>query len=363
MLKLIEKCDEVNLSMDTIKPIKINARKANQAISTEPLTAAEIGKLWATYMGNSMSQYVLRHFLKHCEDPNIKKVVQNALHLSEEFVSRIEDFLHRAQHPIPMGFTENDVNLDAPRLFSDDFYLHYLKYAGKAGLSLYAIAIPLTVRLDVREFFTNVIDSTVRLLNQVNDVLLDKGLGMKIPFVPIPEKIDFVKRQSYLNGLFGDIRPLHALEVAHLCDNIENNATSKAILVGFYQVARNEEVRKYFHKGKSLTANHIEQFSHILHKEDIPSPPLMDHMVTTSTSSPFSDKLMLFHKIDMFSMRIRSYGNSSSVNGRHDLGLVYGKLLGEVGLYVNEGAKLLIEQGWMEQPPATADRDHLSFEK
>ena len=38
--------------METIKPIKIGSKKTSVK---EKLTAPEMGKLWATYMGNSMS--------------------------------------------------------------------------------------------------------------------------------------------------------------------------------------------------------------------------------------------------------------------------------------------------------------------
>ncbi|WP_147531672.1 DUF3231 family protein [Bacillus marasmi] len=345
--------------MDTIKPIKINARKANKMVFTEPLTAAEVGKLWATYMGNSMSKYILKYFLKNCDDTDIRKVLENSLSLCEDFIVRIEEFLKNDNRPIPDGFTENDVNLEAPRLFSDELYLNYLKYTGKAGLGLYVIAIPLVTRLDVREFYTNVIDSTVRLLNQVNDLILDKGFLFKIPVIPINDKVEYVEKKSYLSGFIGKERPLHALEVAHLCDNIENNAVSKALLIGFAQIARSDQVRKYFQNGKGITSKHIDECAHILHKEDMPSPPLIDDLVTTSTEFTFSDKLLMFHKIDMFSMRIRSYGNSMSVNGRHDLGLLFTRMLSEIGLYVNEGANIFIENGWMEKPPHAANRNDL----
>lgn len=360
-VKLILKTNnrKVICHMDTIKPIKINARKANQAIHNERMTAAEIGKIWATYMGNSMSKYILMYFLKNCDDHDIRKLLENSLGLCEEFIAKLEGFLTRENHPIPEGFSENDVNLQAPRLFTDEFYLEYLRYTGKAGLSLYAIAIPLVTRLDIREFYTNVIESTVRLLNQVNDLLIDKGLIFKIPTLPIMDKVEYVQKKSYLNGFLGIERPLHALEVAHLCDNIENNSVSKALLIGFGQIAQSKQVSQYFLNGKGITSKHIDECAHLLHKEDIPSPPLVDDKVTSSTEYTFSDKLMMFHKIDMFTMRIRSFGNSMSVNGRHDLSLLFTRMLSEIGLYVNEGANIFIENGWMEKPPHAINRNKL----
>lgn len=350
------------IQMDTIKPNKIKSKYVNKEKTNGKLNSAEHGKLWATYMGNSMSICILTYFVKQVEDPEIKKVVGNALQLSKEFLQGITEIYTKENYPIPIGFTEEDVNLGAPKLFSDEFYLHYLKYTGKAGLSLYTIAVPLMVRLDVREFFTNAIDSTIRLTNQVNDVLLAMGLLIKPPYIPIPEKIDFVKRQNYLNGFFGDIRPLHALEIAHIFDNIENNATSKALLVGFSQVVKLEKVRELFLRGREISEKQIEVLSHQLHRENLPSPPLLDDLVETSTFSPFSDKLMLFHKVDMFSMKLSMYGTSMSVNGRRDIGIMYARFLSEIGLYVEDMANLMIEHGWMEQPPGAVDRDTLGNE-
>ncbi|MFB6465502.1 DUF3231 family protein [Cytobacillus sp. Hz8] len=50
----------------------------------------------------------------------------------------------------------------------------------------------------------------------------------------------------------------------------------------------------------------------------------------------------------------------NSVNGRHDIGLLYSKLLLDISLYVNEGTKIYIDHGWMEQSPHAADRGELT---
>lgn len=40
------------------------------------LTSTEMGKLWATYTGNTMAKCVLSYFLQHIDDKDIKKVVK-----------------------------------------------------------------------------------------------------------------------------------------------------------------------------------------------------------------------------------------------------------------------------------------------
>ncbi|WNS76677.1 DUF3231 family protein [Bacillus sp. DTU_2020_1000418_1_SI_GHA_SEK_038] len=326
----------------------------------ETLTSTEIGKLWATYTGNTMAKCVISYYLKHIEDEDIKQVLETALNLSETIVEKIREIFIKENFPIPIGFTEEDVNLGAPRLFSDEFYLHYLKYTCKAGMSIYSIAIPLMIRKDIREFFITTLNSTIKLITDINDTLEDKGFLVKPPFIPIPQKVDFVKRKKYLNGFFGNVRPLHALEIAHIYDNIENNVTSKGLLIGFSQVAKTEKIQGFLLRGKELTNKHIEICSQQIHQENLPSPSLLDDLVSTSTSSPFSEKLMLWHKIDMFSMKIRTYANGASLNGRRDIGGMYAKLLMDVALYVEDGAQIMIDQGWMEQAPEAADREKLA---
>jgi hypothetical protein len=338
--------------MRTIKPTKIGSKKSN---FNEKLTAPEMGKLWATYMGNSMSNCILNYF----EDQDIKKLVEHAKRLTEEFQRSVKEIFIKENIPLPHGFTEDDVNLGAPRLFADEFYVHYLKYAAKAGLSIYSIAIPLMYREDVRNFLTYCMNSTMELVEEIKTILMDKSLIIEPPIIPAPEQVR-IADTDYLSGFVGDVRPLHALEIAHLYDNIENNVTSKALIMAFSQVAKREKVRDIFIKGKDITNKAVERYMEKLHYESLPAPGFIDHLVTTSTFAPFSDKLMLFHKVDMFSMKIRAFGNSLAVNGRHDLALLYGKSLMNIANFVKDASNILIENEWMEIPPEAVDRENLA---
>ncbi|MBU7595101.1 DUF3231 family protein [Metabacillus halosaccharovorans] len=335
-----------------IKPIKVGTNKTS---TNDRLTSAEIGKLWATYMGNSMSKCILTYYLHHVEDKEIKMLLENALALCEEFMKTTKEIMEKENFPIPVGFTEEDVNLGAPRLFQDEYYVHYLKYASKAGMSIYNVGIPLVFRKDVKEFFRYCIDSTMDLIDQIKNVLMDKSLIMKPPVIPIPEKPLFGD-DHFMTGFFGQRRPLHALEIAHFYDNIENNVTSKALIMAFAQVAKDEKIRKLFEWGRDMTAANVENYMKKLYQENLPAPSFLDDLVTTSTYAPFSDKLMLFHKMDMFSMKIRSFGNSVAVNGRHDVGLIYTRSFLKIGKFVESAADIMIEKGWMEIPPTAADR-------
>ncbi len=100
--------------MQTIKPIKLGSNKTSP---TEKLTSAEMGKHWATYMGNSMAKCILSYFLQNVEDNDIKTLLENALKLSEDFLKITTEIFNKENFPIPKGFSQEDVNLGAPRLF------------------------------------------------------------------------------------------------------------------------------------------------------------------------------------------------------------------------------------------------------
>lgn len=339
--------------MYVMKSLNINPPSADK---TNPFSTFEMGKLWASYMGNSMSIQILSYFQQHCEDEDIKLLLENGLALSKDFVQRIEGFLKKENFPIPIGFTQEDVNLGAPRLYADEFYVHYLKYASKAGMSLYAVAVPLVMREDVREFFIYCNQCASIFLGQINSVLMEKKYISAPPKIPTPKGVELVDKQSYLNGFMGEIRPLQALEIIHLWDNIENNVTSTALLLGFHQVVQDKKVKALFKRGLTMTDKAVKQYKEKLHLEHIQSPAHLDHLVTPSTYTPFSDKIMLFHKVDMFAMKIRSFGNSLAVTARRDINGLYARTLINIGLFVDDGMNILIDKGWVEAPPKAFDR-------
>src|SRR4051812_5334684 len=78
--------------MNVMKPIKLSTEELDE---TQPLTSSEIGKLWTTYFGNTMSTQILSYFLQHCDDEHIRMLLENGLALSKDFMQRIEKFFEK----------------------------------------------------------------------------------------------------------------------------------------------------------------------------------------------------------------------------------------------------------------------------
>ncbi|GAE34759.1 DUF3231 family protein [Halalkalibacter akibai] len=324
------------------------------------LTSAEISTLWTAYMNNSMASCVLSYFVEKAEDQEIKSVLEFALSVAKKNVNGAKVIFEGESYPIPKGFTEEDVNLKAKRLWADTLFLHYVDQMAKSGFAAYGMSVALSSRLDVREYFNDCLDLNQEINNKAKNIALSKGIHVRPPILSYPEKIDFVKEQSFLAGWFGDQKPLLASEIMHFFHNVQTNAIGKALIMGFSQVASSPDVRDYFKRGKEIAIKQIKVFHSILQNEDIPTPMTWDSEVMNSIEAPFSDKLMVYHIALLNIMGLGNYGMAISTSTRRDLIKEYMRLSGEIGLYAEDGANLMIKHGWMEEPPQAVDREKLS---
>lgn len=323
-------------------------------------TSGEIGNLWNIYMANSLGVSMFTHFLAHCDDEEVKDCLISANNLSKRILENLTTMFTTEGMAIPHAFTKEDVSETAPRLFSDSFYLDYLDMMVKLGTIYYSISLPAFSRMDLRTFMTDITIESMNLSNHVTEVMLQKGLHLRPPFIPQPDKVEFVEKQSFFNGFFGDKRPFMAVEIAHLFTNIQVNAIKTVLIMGFSQVAKSEEIRNYFLRGKGINIKQHLILSQILNKDNLPTSIPSQFKVTDSTEAPYSDKVMLFHITNLSSAKVRNFGDSMAVSPRHDLGATYSRFLLETANFAEDGGNLLIENGWMEAPPANVDRDKLA---
>jgi hypothetical protein len=320
------------------------------------LTAAEISFLWSTYISDSMSVCVLKYFLEHTDDEQVKKIVAHSLDLSQQHIEIISGIFLDEGIQIPQGFTEQDVNVKARRLFTDVFYLRYVHNMTKGGLVTYGRVLQNIYRHDIHSFFAKCLTSSIELKSVVTELLLEKGLAVRPPSVPYPQKLEFVHKQSFMLEGLGRRESLTGAEVTHLHANIQTNRLGTAMALAFSQVAESDKVRKYILRGKEIALKHIKVFSSYLEKRSLPVPMSIDQEITDSTESPFSDKLMMYHYGLMIYDGVGNYGVAISESQRSDLVVDYSRLSAEILKFSEDGVNLMIAEGWLEQPPLTSDR-------
>lgn len=351
-----ETMQEMQNSGDVLEVLLNNTRNI---MPETRLTSAEIGYLWHAYRSESLVHHVFVYFLKHMEDPIIKPILTNLVDATKDVLHLLKSVFIKEGFPLPRGFTSEDINLNAPRLFSDNFFIPLFKAMAKVSLQFFTIAYTESSRQDMRQFFRDCLDRLVMHNQQAADLMQVKGTPVPPPYIPVPDQVDFVKRKSFLAGFTKDKRPLTATETNIIFFNAQSNALGKALLLGYSQVVKSTEIKQFFTRAKNLSNQYFADLTKILLYENITVPPSYDNEVTDSTEAPFSDRLMLYHSNFMFSLGMQNFGTALSMSPRHDLAAMYGKMLLQIGSYANDGAKLIIKNEWMEQPPLAPDRDAL----
>ncbi len=325
------------------------------------LTAAELSQLWTAYQNDTGSICLLTHLLNTVEDSDIRPIVEHALQLSKSYIEKLTTIFMEENYPLPQGFSvDKDLNMDAPRLFSDQYMLQFLKQSAQISMNAFGMSKSLAVRSDVNQFFAECLTESNQLDTKVKELLLEKGLFVRSPYIPYPENVDFVKKQSFLTGWFGERRPLLALEITNIFANIQRNSLGIGTLTGFSQVAKSKKVSQFFVRGKEIAEKHNEVLGSLLQEDDLPVPMTSDTYVTESKVAPFSDSLMTFTVTGLISLGIGFYGTSISTCLRRDLTGHYDRFIHEILKYSEDGANILIDNGWMEEPPRASDRDELS---
>ncbi|WP_227938415.1 DUF3231 family protein [Alkalihalobacillus deserti] len=325
------------------------------------LTSSEIAALWSSFQNNSMSVCVFKYFIEHVEDEEIKSVIKYALHISEESLSLSEKILKDDNQPIPIGFKDEDVNPNAPRLYSDTYYLYYIKNMAKVGMSVYGVALATSAKPSVRNLLSKAIQSSTNLYNKTSDVLLSKGLFVRPPYVSTTNEIDFIEQKSYKGGLLNiNRRPVNVIEITHVYANIETNLVGQVLLTGLTQVAKSKEVRKYCNKGKDIATKHVKLFSTILTDDDVPVPMPSDLNVFNSTIAPFSDKLVMFQTALLIQSSTSNYATAAAASLRTDIVTTYVRLTTEVTGFANDGVNIMIDNSWLEEPPQVINKKNFS---
>jgi hypothetical protein len=157
------------------------------------------------------------------------------------------------------------------------------------------------------------------------------------------------------------------LQRIYLCHNlymnIQTNIIGSKLAISFAQTSPRENIQKWMLRGGDISKKHVQAFTKVLLNNDIQPPVSSDIAITNSTTSPFSDKLKLFHMGFMSAAGTGNYATAAAASQRSDLVLNYERLSLEIAMYAKDGADIMISNEWLEQPPGTLDKDKLTKKK
>lgn len=327
------------------------------------LTSAEVGTLWGQYVNGTAVDTVNKYMLSIIEDEKIKTLFEDATKTFAKQKEQMTTFMENEGFPVPIGFTDSDLNNGTKRLFSDIFCLHYLHIMTLHGLLGHTTSLSSSVRKDLRLFYDSCDNDAKRMYHQTTELLLEKGHFQRDPYFYPDETPEFIQDQQFLDGMFGDKRPLAATEIIPLSLNMKKKILEKSISIGFSQVTQSKEVRKFLKSAQHAADQQIQSLAKILKGDNLPVPMSWESEVTISQDSPFSDKLMLYHMGFLLQSAQSYHGTGLASAMRIDLVTAYEKIILKNIMITKEWFNLMTKNKWLEQPPLAPNRKEIAKDK
>lgn len=318
---------------------------------SERLSASELANLWGTNYSNSMMSVLIPYYLTHTKDQTIGELLKKALTYSEQILNETKKYLEQEEHPLPIGFTDEDVDLNGPKVFTDEFHLLLLNTQALYGQTVYSLGISTAFRADIRNFFKQSLNMAVDLFDQSMDLIIQKGLHRPVILAPTYEKAGFVEKTSFIGNLFGEDRPLTVMEMNNLVMNLKRAAVAAAFAKAVIPCVTSTEIRDYLIKGKNLAIAHVDTWQKFLSENGIANFPTWENEIIEVHLSPMSEKIIFAKWGQFVQAAVGRYGTSLATCQRRDIGAQYAKIIAETAFYGDEGTKIGINHGIIEQIP------------
>lgn len=325
-----------------------------------PLCSSEISGIWNSYIGENQFVCLIKYFTNRVDDNETRDILQYALDLSNQRMNILTNLFKEEKLPVPKGFTDEDVDINAPRLFTDTLYLQYLSYASRVALRTYSVIFNRITRSDIRACFAKCILESIDLSNRVSELSLSKGIFIRAPHIEVPKEAQYIKSDNFMFDWFGKKRSLLTDEITHIFSITNDSIIRRALIMGFGQVCKDKKISNYISRVLTISAQQNKGFNSILMEEDLPLTGSSDSYVTDSTISPFSNKLMLNKILIMYRVKIGNLGIALADISRGDLNSLFMKYMNECTEYAQDAASILIDHGWLEQPPQAINHKSLA---
>lgn len=327
------------------------------------LTSSEIGTLWGEYINGTAVDIINRYMVSIIEDESIKTIFKDAIQTFEKQKQQIVTFIENEGFPVPIGFTESDLFKGKQRLFTDIFCLNYLHIMTLHGLLGHTTSLGVSVRKDLRLFYDSCDNDAKRMYHLTIELLLEKGSFQRDPLFYPSENPEFISSEDYSDGFFGKGRRLSAIEIISISFNLKKSIMAKTLSIAFSQIAQSKDVRKFLEDAEKTADNQIKSFTKIMQLDNLPVPKSWETEVTTSTNSPFSDKLMLYHIGFLFQAAQNYHGAGLASAMRTDLVTTYEATILKNLIISKKWFNIMVQNKWLEQPPLAPNRKEIAKEK
>jgi hypothetical protein len=328
---------------------------------TKPISASEVGTLWQTYQEKTLIMRFLEYFIEKADDQQARNILGGLWQELNYFVNEMEQLFEQQGIVKPRGFTSEDVDLEAPKLYDNGFDILFIRVLKQVSMGMYTLNMNMAYDDRVMQLYEGLTTVTQKIYKLATFYLFEKGILSQPPKVTMPKVNEIIESKKYMKGtkLFGDKRALNDLEIGILHHNLESNNIGMQLITGFAQCAQNKEAKQYFLQGKELAKKQIKVMEDLLLESDIQLTASSSGTVTTSTVPPFSDKLMMHCIYILNGFGLVGAGAGAFFSLRNDLSMKSILLAKDVYFFAQEGIEIKIKNGWFEEPPQMEDRSRI----
>lgn len=220
------------------------------------LSSTEIATLWETYKEKTFILRFLEYLIPNTNDPKAEKIMSDLHKNLEIYVEKAKNIFQNEGSIHPQGFSSSDVNINAPKLFDNGFDVMLLRSIKQMSMGLYTLNMGLSYRTDIVNIYKDLTAITQACYDDCTQYLLEKGILTRPPYIPMPVSTEYNTDLHYLSGfnILEKTRQMDSYELAILHHNMENNNIGMTLMYAFSQVAKEKEVKEYFHKGMELSS-------------------------------------------------------------------------------------------------------------
>ncbi|MCR2806354.1 DUF3231 family protein [Paenibacillus soyae] len=317
------------------------------------MSAAELGALWTTYHKKTMILRILDYFIEKADDSKAKELMSELQEKLHEKVITIKTMFKNEGAATPIGFTEEDVHLNVPKLWDNGFDILFCRVLKEISMGMYVLHMTISYREDIVKLYKQLTELTQTYYEHFTQYLLAKDYLTQPNYTTMPTSVDYITSKDYMKGtnLFGHKRAINTVEYGIMYLNLETNSTGMKLMKGFAQCSKDEEVKQYFSKGLELTKEIMLETEQVLVQSDIRPPASPGGTVAPSTEAPFSERLMMFCTYLLGGFSLGGVGFSGAFNLRHDIAAKSAVFAKDIFEYTMQGAELMMTKGWLEEPP------------
>lgn len=163
-------------------------------------SSTELGSLWTTYHKKTMILRILEYLIEKSDDQKAKDLMSGLFEKLHPMVIELKTMLENDGAAPPIGFTKEDVNLYATKLYENGFDIMFCRILKEISMGMYVLHMTTSYREGIVTFYKQLTDLSQTYYNQFTQYLIEKDFLPRPNYTTMPNSVDYITDKSYMKG-------------------------------------------------------------------------------------------------------------------------------------------------------------------